>query len=80
MRMRRLKSVIAPTMAARFVFAFVNFMASSSSRSGISTVVFIFRSQPLFTPRSINMRFQYLEIFHPIIRIEEDPDRFHSSA
>src|SRR3989442_2334189 len=38
---RRLKSVTAVTMAWRFVFAPVNRIASSSSLSGISTVVFM---------------------------------------
>ena len=41
MRRRRLNSVIAVTMASRLVRAFVNRMASSSSPSGISTVVFM---------------------------------------
>ena len=41
MRMRRLKSAMAPTTASRLVFAFVNRIASSSSRSGISIVVFM---------------------------------------
>ena len=40
-RSRRLKSAMAATTASRFVFAFVNLIASSSSRSGISIVVFM---------------------------------------
>lgn len=42
-RMRRLKSLTTLTIASRLVFAFVNRMASSSSRSGISKVVFMMR-------------------------------------
>ena len=41
MRRRRLKSVIAVTMASRFVLAHVNCTRSRSSASGISTVVFM---------------------------------------
>jgi hypothetical protein len=41
MRLRRLNSWMAVTIASRFVLALVNRIASSSSLSGISTVVFM---------------------------------------
>ena len=43
MRIRRLNSVMATTMASSLVFAFVDVMASSSSESGISTVSCMFQ-------------------------------------
>ncbi len=57
MRMRRLKSAIAPTMASRFVLALVNLIASSSSRSGISTVVFTCQLKLMLESYNINFIF-----------------------
>ena len=63
--MRRLKSLTTLTIASRLVFAFVNRMASSSSRSGISKVVFMMRSYLLLESESTTRVFSILTLGAP---------------
>jgi len=56
MRLRRLYSITAVTIASRFVFAFVKRTTSSSSLSGISRLVFMIPLSAQYDSESIAER------------------------